>query len=240
MEHVSFRGGYSTPGELPSPDRSPRTGHRWRECLLRYRPCRDGGWHWGTLGWCGRGAPGFRCGWVWVFWPKKKGVVLFLSPLYWCIFVYIYIYIYICDICILWIYHRHCGSPFVLHGVILKVVFPKLSRLRVALRCGQWWDLSLTIWFIGEAAISAFGGQGSTHFATGPRGLLDRWSGVFGRKRVLRVTLEVLPITLVAELRASPFWFWDIHGRSWRLIDADIERWRRWKRRWKWIHRFCP
>ena len=54
-------------------------------------------------------------------------------------------------------------------------------------------------------------------------------------KKVLRVPLEFLPITLVAELRASPFWFWDIHGRSWRLIDADIERWRRWKRRWKWI-----
>ena len=174
------------------------------------------------------------------FFDRKKKALCCFWALYIDAFLCIYIYIYICDICILWIYHRHCGSPFVLHGVILKVVFPKLSRLRVALRCGQWWDLSLTIWFIGEAAISAFGGQGSTHFATGPRGLLDRWSGVFGRKRVLRVTLEVLPITLVAELRASPFWFWDIHGRSWRLIDADIERWRRWKRRWKWIHRFCP
>ena len=42
---------------------------RWRERLLRHRPCGDGGWHWGTLGWCGLGAPGMLFGWF--FWRKK-------------------------------------------------------------------------------------------------------------------------------------------------------------------------
>ena len=76
--------------------------------------------------------------------------------------------------------------PLHLHGVVLKVVIPKHSRLRVALRCGQWWDLSLTNLVRWRGRLQQLGGQGSTSFATGPRGLLDSWSGVW----------EFIPITL--------------------------------------------
>ncbi len=64
---------------------------RWRERLLRHRPCGDDGWHWGTLGWCGLGAPGMLFGWF--FW-RKKWRPLFEPFLFICIYICILVYKY--------------------------------------------------------------------------------------------------------------------------------------------------